>query len=248
MPILFLFTCFLLYRNYLRYNKDAKKIKSENQILEIEKNTLDGVIKESSKNIENVLNRSIKVFTYTTEGVSKNDIKSLKKNTTQVTKLSDEVNELQENIFNYLKSNKKANKKATEFYLIILEKLTQITKKLRKISKITLKHVDEDRRKLPLSNIKVLLGIDLNFKRLFEDVINIFINKDFRKIEDVLLGIIQAKDRIENQIKRYKEENQGSKRYDKLQLEILTLCSEILTALKELLESYYSIKSETELK
>ena len=162
--------------------------------------------------------------------------------------MSDEVNELQENIFNYLKSNKKANKKATEFYLIILEKLTQITKKLRKISKITLKHVDEDRRKLPLSNIKVLLGIDLNFKRLFEDVINIFINKDFRKIEDVLLGIIQAKDRIENQIKRYKEENQGSKRYDKLQLEILTLCSEILTALKELLESYYSIKSETELK
>ncbi|MFL2593234.1 MAG: inorganic phosphate transporter [Flavobacteriaceae bacterium] len=248
MPILFLFTCFLLYRNYLRYNKEAKKIKSENEIREIEKNTLDGVIKESSKNIENVLNRSIKIFTYTTEGVSKNDIKLLKKNTSQVTKLSDEVNELQENIFNYLKSNKKANKKATEFYLIILEKLTRITKKLRKISKITLKHVDEDRRKLPLSNIKVLLGLDLKFKRLFEDVINIFINKDFKKIEDILLGIIQDGDEIESQIKRYKEENQGSKRYDKLQLEILILCSEILTALKELLENYYSIKSETELK
>ena len=27
MPILFLFTCFLLYRNYLRYNKEAKKVK-----------------------------------------------------------------------------------------------------------------------------------------------------------------------------------------------------------------------------
>ena len=248
MPILFLFTCFLLYRNYLRYNKEAKKIKSENEILEIEKNTLDGVIKESSKNIENVLNRSVKIFTYTTEGVSKNDIKLLKKNTSQVTKLSDEVNELQENIFNYLKSNKKANKKATEFYLIILEKLTQITKRLRKISKITLKHVDEDRRKLPLSNIKVLLGLDLNFKRLFESVIHIFINKDFKKIEDILLVIIQAMDEIENQIKRYKEENQDNKRYDKLHVEILSLCSEILTALKELLENYYSIKSETELK
>ena len=162
--------------------------------------------------------------------------------------MSDEVNELQENIFNYLKSNKKANKKATEFYLIILEKLTQITKRLRKISKITLKHVDEDRRKLPLSNIKVLLGLDLNFKRLFESVINIFINKDFKKIEDVLLDIIQAMDEIENQIKRYKEENQDNKRYDKLHVEILSLCSEILTALKELLENYYSIKSETELK
>jgi len=248
MPILFLFTCFLLYRNYLRYNKEAKKIKSENEILEIEKNTLDGVIKESSKNIENVLNRSVKIFTYTTEGVSKNDIKLLKKNTSQVTKLSDEVNELQENIFNYLKSNKKANKKATEFYLIILEKLTQITKRLRKISKITLKYVDEDRRKLPLSNIKVLLGLDLNFKRLFESVIHIFINKDFKKIEDILLDIIQAMDETENQIKRYKEENQDKKRYDKLHVEILSLCSKILTALKELLENYYSIKSETELK
>ena len=248
MPILFLFTCFLLYRNYLRYNKEAKKVKLENEILEIEKNTLDGVINESSKNIENVLNRSIKIFTLTTEGISKSDIKLLKKNSRQVTKLSDEVDELQENIFNYLKSNKKANKKATEFYLIILEKLTQITKRLSKISKITLKHVDEDRRKLPLSNIKVLLGLDLNFKRLFESVINIFINKDFKKIEDVLLDIIQARDEIENQIKRYKEENQDNKRYDKLHLEMLSLCSEILDALKQLLENYYSIKSETELK
>ena len=248
MPILFLFTCFLLYRNYLRYDKEAKKVKLENEILEIEKNTLDGVINESSKNIENVLNRSIKIFTLTTEGISKSDIKLLKKNSRQVTKLSDEVDELQENIFNYLKSNKKANKKATEFYLIILEKLTQITKRLSKISKITLKHVDEDRRKLPLSNIKVLLGLDLNFKRLFESVINIFINKDFKKIEDVLLDIIQARDKIESQIKRYKEENQDNKRYDKLHLEILSLCSEILNALKQLLENYYSIKSETELK
>ena len=248
MPILFLFTCFLLYRNYLRYNKEAKKVKLENEILEIEKNTLDGVISESSKNIENVLNRSIKIFTLTTEGISKSDIKLLKKNSRQVTKLSDEVDELQENIFNYLKSNKKANKKATEFYLIILEKLTQITKRLNKISKITLKHVDEDRRKLPLSNIKVLLGLDLNFKRLFESVINIFINKDFKKIEDVLLDIIQARDEIENQIKRYIEENQDKKKYDKLHLEILSLCSEVLNALKQLLENYYSIKSETELK
>ena len=248
MPILFLFTCFLLYRNYLRYNKEAKKVKLENEILEIEKNTLEGVINESSKNIENVLNRSIKIFTLTTEGISKSDIKLLKKNSRQVTKLSDEVDELQENIFNYLKSNKKANKKATEFYLIILEKLTQITKRLSKISKITLKHVDEDRRKLPLSNIKVLLGLDLNFKRLFESVINIFINKDFKKIEDILLDIIQARDEIENQIKRYKEENQNNKRYDKLHLEILSICSEILNALKQLLENYYSIKSETELK
>ena len=248
MPILFLFTCFLLYRNYLRYNKEAKKVKLENEILEIEKNTLDGVISESSKNIENVLNRSIKIFTLTTEGISKSDIKLLKKNSRQVTKLSDEVDELQENIFNYLKSNKKANKKATEFYLIILEKLTQITKRLNKISKITLKHVDEDRRKLPLSNIKVLLGLDLNFKRLFESVINIFINKDFKKIEDVLLDIIQARDEIESQIKRYIEENQDKKKYDKLHLEILSLCSEVLNALKQLLENYYFIKSETELK
>ena len=248
MPILFLFTCFLLYRNYLRYNKEAKKVKLENEILEIEKNTLEGVINESSKNIENVLNRSVKIFTLTTEGISKSDIKLLKKNSRQVTKLSDEVDELQENIFNYLKSNKKANKKATEFYLIILEKLTQITKRLRKISKITLKHVDEDRRKLPLSNIKVLLGLDLNFKRLFESVINIFINKDFKKIEDVLLDIIQARDEIESQIKRYIEENQDKKKYDKLHLEILSLCSEVLNALKQLLENYYSIKSETELK
>ena len=80
------------------------------------------------------------------------------------------------------------------------------------------------------------------------DRINIFINKDFKKIEDILLSIIQERDEIENQIKRYKEKNQDNMRHDKLHLQILSLCSEFLTALKELLENYYSIKSEAELK
>ena len=49
IPILFLVTCYIIYRNYKNYNIESKKIKLENEKLENEKNTLKGVIKEGSK-------------------------------------------------------------------------------------------------------------------------------------------------------------------------------------------------------
>ena len=107
-----------------------------------------------------MIKRSSKIFSITVDGISKSDIKLLKKNSRQVIKLNEEVDVLQDKIFNYLSSNEKGNEKATELYLVILEKLTQTTKNLRKISRRTLKHVEEDRRKLPLSNIKILLNLE----------------------------------------------------------------------------------------
>ena len=166
MPVLFIATCYLLYRNYLKYKKESEIIKSENELLKMEKRTLKGVVKESSKNIENVIKRSSKIFSITVDGISKSDIKLLKKNSRQVIKLNEEVDVLQDKIFNYLKSNEKGNEKATELYLVILEKLTQTTKNLRKISRRTLKHVEEDRRKLPLSNIKILLNLKIIYLKL----------------------------------------------------------------------------------
>ena len=245
MPILFLLTCFLIYRNYLRYSEESKKIKIEKQILEVEKNTVKGVINESSKNIQNVIKRSRKIFTITADGISKSDVQLLEKNSRQVTKLNDEVDQLQDNIFKYLKANDKANEKATQLYLLLLEKLTITTKNLDKISKRTLKHVKEDRRKLPLSNIKVILNLDNTFDNVYNQILNIFQEKDYQKIEEVLLKIIQSNEEIQEEISFYKDNLEQKNKYDVLHLDILFLSSEILISLKELLENFYSINSSS---
>ena len=130
-------------------------------------------------------------------------------------------------------------------YLLLLEKLTITTKNLGKISKRTLKHVKEDRRKLPLSNIKVILNLDNTFDNVYNQILNIFEEKDYKKIEEVLLKIIQSNEEIQEEISFYKDSLEQKNKYDVLHLDILFLSSEILISLKELLENFYSINTSS---
>ena len=127
----------------------------------------------------------------------------------------------------------------------MLEKLTTTTKNLDKISKRTLKHVKEDRRKLPLSNIKVILNLDNTFDNIYNQILNIFEEKEYKKIEEVLFKIIQSNEEIQEEISLYKDGLEQKNKYDALHLDILFLSSEILISLKELLENFYSINSSS---
>ena len=127
----------------------------------------------------------------------------------------------------------------------MLEKLTITTKNLDKISKRTLKHVKEDRRKLPLSNIKVILNLDNTFDNVYNQILNIFEEKDYKKIEEVLLKIIQSNEEIQEEISFYKDSMEQKNKYGVLHLDILFLSSEILISLKELLENFYSINTSS---
>ena len=244
IPILFLVTCYIIYRNYKNYNIESKKIKLENEKLENEKNTLKGVIKEGSKNIKNVIKRSNKIYSNIADGIARNDLKLLKKNSNQITKLKDEVDELQENIFVYLKKEKRSTEQATKLYLVILNKLTEITTNLQYISKKSFKHVEKDKRKLALSQIKNILSIEGSFQNIFKEVIEIFGERKYDKIEALLIVIIKLKNEISDQILTLSSSDVKSK-HETLNLEILEKSSMVLISLKELLENFYSMNSES---
>lgn len=244
IPILFLVTCYIIYRNYKNYNIESKKIKLENEKLENEKNTLKGVIKEGSKNIKNVIKRSNKIYSNIADGIARNDLKLLKKNSNQITKLKDEVDELQENIFVYLKKEKRSTEQATKLYLVILNKLTEITTNLQYISKKSFKHVEKDKRKLALSQIKNILSIEGSFQNIFKEVIEIFGERKYDKIEALLIVIIKLKNEISDQILTLSNSDVKSKN-ETLNLEILEKSSMVLVSLKELLENFYSMNSES---
>ena len=244
IPILFLVTCYIIYRNYKNYNIESKKIKLENKKLENEKNTLKGVIKEGSKNIKNVIKRSNKIYSNIADGIARNDLKLLKKNSNQITKLKDEVDELQENIFVYLKKEKRSTEQATKLYLVILNKLTEITTNLQYISKKSFKHVEKDKRKLALSQIKNILSIEGSFQNIFKEVIEIFGERKYDKIEALLIVIIKLKNEISDQILTLSSSDVKSK-HETLNLEILEKSSMVLISLKELLENFYSMNSES---
>ncbi len=242
IPFLLIITCYIIFRNYKRYNKQSKKIKIENEKIQSERKTVSGVIIESSKNIQNVIKRSYKIYSNSTDGISRNDLKLLKKNSKQVSKLNEELDELQENIFNYLKNNDEAVEKATGLYLIILEKLTETTINLKKISKKTLKHVEMNKRKLALSQIKNLLKVDVLMKENFDSILMVFKEKNYEKIDEILLKIVHHNENLQNYILTIDNTDNKSKS-NLLHLELLKLSSSILISLKELLENFYSINS-----
>ena len=62
------------------------------------------MITESAENIANVVKRSNRIYTNTIKGLSEHDLDLLRKNKKQIVKLSDEVDELSDNIFYFIKN------------------------------------------------------------------------------------------------------------------------------------------------
>ena len=79
----------------------------------------------------------------------------------------------------------------------------------------------------------------------YNQILNIFEEKDYKKIEEVLLKIIQSNEEIQEEISFYKDSMEQKNKYGVLHLDILFLSSEILISLKELLENFYSINTSS---
>ena len=91
----------------------------------------------------------------------------------------------------------------------------------------------------------MILNLDNTFDNVYNQILNIFEEKDYKKIEEVLLKIIQSNEEIQEEISFYKDNLEQKNKYDVLHLDILFLSSEILISLKELLENFYSINNSS---
>ena len=91
-----------------------------------ESKTVQGIISESSDNVNNVIFRSNKIFGNVIQGLSKEDTDKLKKNKKQVKKLDSEIEDLRDNIFYFIKNLDETSVRGSNFYMIILAYLTDI--------------------------------------------------------------------------------------------------------------------------
>ncbi|MDX1328694.1 MAG: inorganic phosphate transporter, partial [Arenibacter sp.] len=120
VAILLLIAVLLLVRNYISHNKKSKEISAEDSLRKAESSSIQGVIEESANNISNVAKRGNKIYTNTINGLAKQDLDLLKKNKKQVVKLSNEVDELRDHIFFFIKNLDEASVGASNFYINIL--------------------------------------------------------------------------------------------------------------------------------
>ncbi|MCC1484360.1 inorganic phosphate transporter [Winogradskyella immobilis] len=243
-PILLIVTVFLLYRNYKAHQKNSKKIvEADSLSTSEESSSVQGVIYESAKNISSVVNRGNRIYTNAIKGLAKQDLSSLKKNKKQVSKLSDEVDSLRDNIFYFIKNLDESSVEASNFYINILGYLQDMTQSLEYISNTSHKHINNNHKKLKFSQVKELKEVDDALEVLFVDIKSAFDSRSFEEIEIILnkrketFDIVTSK--IVKQVARTRTE-ESSPKNTTLYFSLLLETKDLLTATMNLLEEYHN--------
>lgn len=241
-PILLVVAFALLIRSSMAHTKKTKEAKAEDSLTKAESSSVQGVIHESANNIANVVKRGNKIYTNAINGLAKQDLAMLKKNKKQVVKLSNEVDELRDNIFYFIKNLDDSSLGASNFYINILGYLQDMTQSLEYISKVSHKHVNNNHKKLKFSQIKELKEVDERFETFFNNTQKAFDSRSFEEIGIILgrkkeiLGLVT--DKIQKQVERTRNE-ESSPKNTTLYFSLLLETKDLLNATMNLLEEYH---------
>lgn len=247
-PILLLVAFGLLIKSSIAHSQKMKETKAEDRLSKTESSSVQGVIHESAKNIANVVKRGNRIYTNAINGLALQDLSLLKKNKKQVRKLSEEVDELRDNIFYFIKNLDDSSVGASNFYINILGFLQDMTQSLEYISKMSHKHIHNNHKKLKFSQIKELKEVDERFERLFNNTRNAFESHSFEEIgiilgrKEEIVSLVTGK--IQKQVERTRTE-ESSPKNTTLYFSILLETKDLLTATMNLLEEYYLAHDST---
>ena len=240
-PILFISAVALLIRSSILHNKKTKAKSAKGSLRNAESSSVQGVINESADNIANVLKRGSKIYSSSIFSLAKQDLVALKKNKKQVLKLSDEIDELRDNIFYFIKNLDESSVGASNFYIQILGYLQDMAQSLDYISMVNYKHVNNNHKKLKFNQIKELSDISNAIEVLFSKAEIVFETQTFDKIEALrenknsINNILKSN--IDIQIKRTRTE-ESSPKNTTLYFSLLLETKDLLNATASLLEEY----------
>jgi phosphate/sulfate permease len=241
-PLLLVAAFGLLLRNYISHNKKSKEVKAEDSLTKAESSSVQGVIHESANNIANVVKRTNRIYSNAIVGLARQDLSLLKKSKKQVVKLTDEVDELRDNVFYFIKNLDESSVGASNFYINILGYLQDMTQSLEYISKVSHKHINNNHKKLKFSQIKELKEIDDKLELLFSDTELAFKSESFEQIGNILNEKIVVydlvKDKIQKQVGRTRTE-ESSPKNTTLYFSVLLETKDLMTATMNLLEEYH---------
>jgi len=242
-PILLLTAIALLIRSSIVHRKKTQEIASDDRLKKTESSSVQGVISESAANIATVLKRGEKIYAGAFTGLSQQKLDTLKKNKKQIIKLSDEVDELRDNIFYFIKNLDESSVGASNFYILILGYLQDMTQSLTYITKVSHKHVHNNHKKLKFNQIKELSQINDAIQQLFSDAIAVYKSQSFEKIGEIIeqKNAIYAilKSNIDAQVKRTRTE-ESSPKNTTLYFSLLLETKDLLNATTGLLEEYHT--------
>ena len=157
--------------NYISQVKKSEEFRAEDVLKKAESSSVQGVITESAANIANVVKRSNRIYTITIKGLSEHDLGLLKKNKKQIVKLSNEIDELSDNVFYFIKNLDESSLKASNFYINLVGFLKDMNQSIQYISKVSHNHVNNNHKKLTTTQTNELKSLDDGLEIYFNNII-----------------------------------------------------------------------------
>ena len=242
IAILIFIALLILVRNYISHKKELDEEKNSDALTKAESKSIQGVIDESRSNISKASKRIKKIYSQSIQGLATGNLDNLKKNRKVVAKYSEEIDDLRNDLFYFIKNlDESTIKGASNFYINVLTYLQDIAESLQYISKITYKHINNNHRNLTFNQIRELQEIESELSTLFDEIQIIFsknnlleLSKVIGKKQDLYLSL---KGKIDAQIQRIKEE-ESSPKNTTLYFSTLIESKNLVEKTMDLLETY----------
>ncbi len=243
VAILLTVVTLLISRNYIKYAQKQKVEKAKRKINRDELISISGVIEESSSHISEVVRRVNKLYTNVAKDLASHDLDKLKKTNKHVSKLNDEVEQLKDEVFYFIKSLDDTSAEASRFYILVIGYLQDISQSISYISKSSYKHVNNNHKNLKKSQIAELRLIDTELDKMLSQIETSFNNNNFDNLGKIISdkqGLFEhVSTAIEKQIKRIrKDKTETSPKNTTLFFGILLETKDLIGSIMELLELY----------
>ncbi len=248
IPLLLVLVAFLIGRNTLIHRKKTKEVKKQEYIERAELITINGVIEESADHISEVAQRVNKLYTNVVNDLANHDLNMLRKTDKHVGKLNNEIDDLKDGVFYFIKSLDDTSVQASRFYILVLGYLQDVAQSISYVSRASFKHVNNNHKNLKKAQVKDLKQIDNQLTDLLSKVSMIFDKRSFDDLDSILIEkqalLKDVSNSIEKQVTRIRED-ESSPKNTTLYFSILLETQDLITALMSLLQTYEEFHNTT---
>jgi phosphate/sulfate permease len=241
IPVLLAVVAILIGRNTLIHRKKTNEVKKQQFIERADLITINGVIEESADHISEVATRINKLYTNVVNDLANHDLNKLRKTDKHVEKLNDEIDGLKDGVFYFIKSLDETSVQASKFYIEVLGYLQDVAQSISYISRASYKHVNNNHKNLKRGQLKDLKTIDNQLSSLLVKINEIFKNRTFDDIDNVLIEkqalLVDVSNSIEKQVARIRTDETSPKNTT-LYFSVLLETKDLIGALMSLLQTY----------
>ena len=240
--ILLILSAIIIYRNYIRSQKENKTLKEEDELYMTEAGSVQGLIAESAYNVSRMVSRANEIYKNTIHGLATENVDTLKKNKRSVKKLENEISTLRDQLYYFIKELDEDSVKASKFFIGLIDCLEDMCQSLELLNKKCQKHIRNKHKKIKYTQIKALKTIENELEDLFSEIRFTFDLNDFDQIKDILPKkenlFNSINNCIQDQVSRTRTE-ESSPKNTTLFFSILSETKDLIGSTMNLIELYY---------